>query len=226
MRLRAAAASLTAALLCASFARASEPPPGVPGAGEGTATLLAGARYIPQGGFISDQRGAGYNAFKTLVQPGFMLALGYAPENDFQVTIDLGYGLDKIFMTQGDLSMRSFTILLGGDASFFRRPWITLYGGGGIGYSLNTLTQPGNTPVEANSTAGYVCLGARFPLTQNFALVLEERYTLAYASLPQSGSGLNYAGSSSSINVGGNMVSIGLMFHYTDPEDAKRPRHP
>ncbi len=209
--------------LCAS-ARASEQAPGVPGAGEGTATLLAGARIVPQGGFIDDQKSAGYRPWKTFVEPGFLLALGYAPDLDFQATIDLGYGLNTIHMSPGDLSIRSFTILLGADASFVRRSWGTLYAGGGIGYSLNTLGQNGNT-VEANSTAGYICLGARFPLLRTLALVIEERYTLAYASLPSPGTSLNFAGSSSSINVGGNLLSIGLQFHYTDPEDAKRPHH-
>jgi opacity protein-like surface antigen len=222
--MRALTVVAAAAAVCAGAARADSPP-GVPGAGEATATLLTGARLVPQGGFIDDQRAAGYHPFKTFTQPGFLLSLGYAPEVDFRIGIDIGYALDKIYMSAGDLSLHSVTIIFAADASFFRRSWITLYGGGGLGYSLNTLQQNGGPSVEANSTAGHVCIGARFPLTTNFALVLEDRYTLAYAGLPASGSGINYAGNSTSINVGGNLLSIGLMFHYTDPEDAKRPAH-
>src|SRR5205085_5639641 len=104
----------------------------------------------------------------------------------FHVTIDLGYGVDRIHMAPGTLQARSFTILLGADTSFFKRSWMTLYAGGGLGYSLNTLSQ-NQVDVEANSSAGYVCLGARFPLTSRLALVVEERYTLASAGLPAPG---------------------------------------
>src|SRR5258708_7476189 len=105
MPIRAASAGVALAVLVGALpARAAQPPPGVPGAGEGTVALLGGARWIPQGGFLDDLTAAGYRPWKTVAQPGFLLALGYAPEVDFQVTIDLGYGLDKIHLTQGDLS--------------------------------------------------------------------------------------------------------------------------
>src|SRR5206468_562860 len=132
---------------------------------------------------------------------------GYAADTDFHVTLDFGYGLDRIYMSPGTLQSRSVTVLLGADTPLIRRPWFTLYAGGGIGYSLNTLSQNGND-VEANSSAGYVCLGARFPIAANFALVVEERYTLSSASLPSNVNGpLNFAGSQTTLNMGGNLFT-------------------
>lgn len=223
MRLNVPAAAL--ALATSLGTAAAEPPPGIPGNNEGTATLLLGARSIPQGGFLDDQAAAGFRPWKTLVSPGGVLSLGYAPEPDFHVKINFGYGWNDIHMTPGTLTSKSFTILLGADAPFFRRSWITLYGGGGIGYSLNTLTQAGNSG-EANSPAGYVALGARFPIAKNFALVVEDRYTLAFATLPPPGNPLVYGGTASSLNVGGNLLSIGIMFHSVDSDEGKRPLHP
>ena len=219
-------ARLAAVLLLGTCAaQAASPEVGVPVRGEATISLLGGARLIPQGGFLDDQTKAGYRPFKTLVQPGFLLGLGFAPEQDFHIQLSFGYGLDRIFMTPGTLQTKSFTILLGADTALLRRSWVTLYAGGGIGYSLNTLSQNGNN-VEANSSAGFVCVGLRFPLFDRFALVIEERYTLASSSLPGPTGPLVYAGTESSLNVGGNLLSIGLQFHYVDTDDAKRPYRP
>ena len=225
--MRASTALASLVLLASLAGRAADPPPppGIPAQNEGTVTVLGGARLIPQGGFLDDQEAAGYRPWKTLVEPAGLLQLGYAPEPDFNIGLTLGYALNNIHLSAGLLAVRSFTILVGADAPFLRRPWGTFYGGGGIGYSLNTLSQSGNN-VESNSTAAYVCLGARFPLTERFALVIEDRYTLSYASLPGPSGPLVYAGTAGSLNVGGNTFSIGLMFHYTDSEESKRPRHP
>jgi len=212
---------LLAALVAASGARAGS----LPGKGEGTIELHAGGRWVPNGGFLDDQARAGYTAFRRLLTPGFTLGLGYAPEADLLVKIDIGYGIDRIYMTPGTFNTRSIQIVLGGSWAFLKRPWMTVYGGGGLGYSLNTLIQNA-AQVEANSTAGYLCLGLRFPLLKNVALVVEERYTLAFAGLPGTTGPLIYGGSATSINAGGNLLSAGFMFHYTDSEEKERPYHP
>jgi opacity protein-like surface antigen len=214
-------AAALAALALAAGARAAAPSYGIPGEGDASVTVLAGARLVPLGSFFDDQAAAGYRPWKTFTDPGFLLSLGYAPEGDFQIKLEIGYGVERLYMTPGTLDIRSVSILLAADTSLLRLPWMTLYGGGGIGYSLNTLSQ-NVASVESNSTAGYVCLGARFPLTRRLALVVEERYTLSFAGLPGPTGALVYGGSSSSINVGGNLLSVGLMFHYFQPDEHER----
>ena len=218
-------ALVAAALFASAGARATPADVGTPIKGEATVTALAGARWIPQGTFLDDQTNKEYRPWKTFVQPGFMLDLGYAPEPDFHITLGLGYGLDKIFMVPGTLQIKSFSILIGADAALIRKSFITVYAGGGLGYSLNTLSQNGNN-VEANATAGFVRVGLRIPLFSQIALVIEERYTLASAALPGPTGPLVYAGSEGSLNVGGNLLSIGFQFHYVDSDDSKRPYHP
>src|SRR5205085_4758390 len=122
---------LVAAVSAAAPARAEEDP-AVPRKGEATVTVLSGARLVPMGTFLDDQTRAGYRPWKTFVSPGFLLGLGYTPETDFHVSLQLGYGLDRIHMTPGTLQTKSFTILIGADTNFFKRSWITLYAGGGI----------------------------------------------------------------------------------------------
>jgi hypothetical protein len=215
---------LALSLLAGPAAASAAPDVGIPGKGEGTITILGGLRSVPMGSFLSDQTNAGLRPWKTVFSPGLLAILGYAPEPDFHVGVTLGYGLDRVQMTTGALQTRSFTILLGADTSLFKRSWVSFYVGGGLGYSLNTLSQNANN-VESNSSAGYVAAGLRFPIAPRFALVVEDRYTLSSAGLPSPGQPLNYAGSEPSLNVGGNLISIGLMFHYMDPEDSKRPYH-
>jgi Outer membrane protein beta-barrel domain len=211
--------------LAAGGARGAPPDPGVPAKGEATVTLLGGLRTVPMGGFLDDQTKAGYRPWKTLFSPGFLLGLGYAADADFHLGLELGHGLHKIQMTPGALQTRSFTILLFADTPLFRRSWVSFYVGGGLGYSLNTLSQNGND-VEANSSAGFVKAGLRFPIAPRFALVIEERYTLASAALPGANGPLVYSGLEGSLNVGGNLVSIGLQFHYMDTEEKGRPYRP
>ena len=48
--------------------------------------------------------------------------------------------------------------------------------------------------------------------------MIEERYTLASAQVdPQS---------KERLNVGGNLLSIGLMFHFLEPDDKGKPTAP
>ena len=52
----------------------------------------------------------------------------------------------------------------------------------------------------------------------HLALVLEERYTIASATIDRS--------SGNSVNMGGNLVSAGLMFHFFSPGDKGHPTAP
>jgi hypothetical protein len=71
---------------------------------------------------------------------------------------------------------------------------------------------------EANSTAGYVGIGFRFQLGGPVALVLEDRWTLASAQVDPT--------SSQKLNVGGNLLSLGVMFHFLEPDDKGHPKPP
>jgi len=95
--------------------------------------------------------------------------------------------------------------------------WFTLYGGGGLGYYLNTVTTPSGD-VEANAAAGFVAIGFRYRITDFVGGVIEERYTIASAS-PD-------ATSTNSVNMGGNLLSAGLMFHFFSPGDKGHPTAP
>jgi hypothetical protein len=210
----AAVALAACALAAAPSARAD----GVPEKGEGTITLLGGFRLIPQHGFLSTvaSDGQGHTISQQQLQPQGLAILGFMPDEDLHVTIGLGYGIDRYKISDGDLSVSSFTILLGADTPLVRGPSYTLYGGGGLGYSLNTITRLG-VGTESNSTAGYVALGFRYRLAGRLALVVEDRYTVATAGYPP----LN-----ASINVGGNLLSVGLQFHFFSPEDKGHPHAP
>jgi opacity protein-like surface antigen len=115
------------------------------------------------------------------------------------------------------ITIHSIQILIALDTVLAQQSWFTLYAGGGIGYSLNTATRAGGN-VEANSVAGFIALGLRFRLVDHVALVLEERYTIASAMVDPS--------SSNSVNMGGNLVSAGLMFHFFSPGDKGHPTAP
>src|SRR5437763_460085 len=103
-------ALVAAVLLASAGARALSGEIGTPMKGEATVSILAGARWVPQGTFIDDQTRAGFRPWKTFTEPGFLLDLGYAPEPDFHITLGLGYSVDKIFMVPGTLQTKSFTI--------------------------------------------------------------------------------------------------------------------
>ena len=57
-----------------------------------------------------------------------------------------------------------------------------------------------------------VALGLRIRLGGPVALVVEDRYTLASAQV-------DAANSTQSLNVGGNFLSLGLMFHFLQPDE-------
>ena len=186
----------------------------VPEKGEGTITLLGGARIIlPSNGAYLDEQGASHKFF----QPGGILSFGYQYDDDIHIKIELGYLVDRYDIPGGGLSVRSIPIVVAVDTALFRREWVTLFGGGGIGYSLNTGTR-GGADNEANSTGGYLGVGARFKLTSGMALVLEDRFSLFSAQLDPL--------SQQKLNAGGNMLSLGLMFHFLEPDDKGKPHAP
>jgi hypothetical protein len=213
LRGRARAALILAASLCCALAARAD---GVPEQGEGTIAILGGFRLIPQHGLLSSAQGNGVTISQKQFQPQGIAYLGFMPDDELHVTIGLGYGIDRYAINTGDLSITSFTLLLGADTPLVRGNKYTLYGGGGLGYSLNTLTRSG-VSTESNSTAGYLAVGFRYALGAKIALVVEDRYTVASASYPP----LN-----ASVNVGGNLLSAGLLFHFFSPEDKGHPRAP
>ncbi|GAC1341779.1 MAG: hypothetical protein NVSMB23_13790 [Myxococcales bacterium] len=217
LRLTAGACAqlLLAASLCCAFAARAD---GIPAPGDGTIALLGGVRLIPQHGLLSSVSGSGkgQRISQKQLQPQGIAYLGFMPDEELHVTIGLGYGADRYSISDGDLTISSFTILLGADTPLVRGERFTLYGGGGLGYSLNTFTRNG-VGTESNSTAGYLAVGLRYRLGAKIALVIEDRYTVASASYPD----LN-----SSVNVGGNLLAAGLLFHFFSPDDRGHPHAP
>src|SRR5919202_7026212 len=186
-----------AVLLAASSAVAA-----VPEKGEGTITLFGGARTLIPGNstYLTDE-----NATHRLLQPGGMVAFGYQYDEELHFKIEIGYLVDRYRIAGGDLQVRSIPVMLALDTVLVKAQGFTFYGGGGIGYSLNTGSRAG-VDNEANSTAGYVALGVRFQIAGPLAAIVEERYTLASAQVdPQS---------TERLTVGGKLLSIGLMFHF------------
>src|SRR5467141_2047628 len=142
-----------AVLLAASAAAAA-----VPEKGEGTITLLGGMRgVIPgNGDYVTEQ-----SASHQVIQPGGLASFGYQYDDDLHFKIEVGYLVDRYSIVGGDLRVTSVPIFLALDTPLIKGRSFTFYGGGGIGYSLNTGSRHGISN-EANSTAGYVGLGLRF----------------------------------------------------------------
>ena len=184
----------------------------VPEKGEGTVTLLGGVRVIPGNqDYLNEQFGS-----HKVFQPGFVASFGYQYDEELHFKIELGYFLDHYRIpATGDLTVKTIPLLFALDTALWRGQRYTLYGGGGIGYSLNTGTRNG-TSNEANSTAGYLAIGLRWQLGGPVAAVIEERYTIASAQV-------DAANSTQLLNVGGNLLSVGLMFHFFEPEEKGRP---
>jgi len=181
---------------------------GVPEKGDGTITLLGGARQIPTGDYGSGRQ-------HSFFQPGLVLGFGYQADDELHGGVQIGYMLDKYGTPAGTLDIRSIQILLQLDTALVKESWYTLYAGGGLGYSLNTATR-GGANVEANSTAGFIALGGRFRLTDHLAFVVEDRYTVSSAAL-------DATASNTTVNVGGNFFGIGLQLHYFSSDDRGRP---
>jgi hypothetical protein len=186
----------------------------VPEKGEGTIALLPGVRAVYGNGAYLNEQGATHQ----LLQPGGLASFGYQYDEELHFKIEIGYMLDRYRIAGGDLSVKSIPITIGLDTALWKGSWFTLYGGGGIGYSLNTGTR-GGVSNEANSTAGFLCLGFRARLLEKLALVVEDRVTLASAQL-------DAANSTQRLNTGGNFFSVGLMFHFLEPDDKGKPQAP
>ena len=207
------------ALCLAAPARADDDPgnaPVVPRKGDATITLLGGWRAAPQHDWVAEQQRDGFNPQHDLFQPGAVASLGFAADEELHVTIDIGYAYDHYALTTGTASAQIVTILLGADTPIWVTPYFTVYGGGGLGYSLNTFNSGGGD-VESNSSAGFLKLGARIPLTHKIALVIEDRYVVSNAYWPAM---------NSSFTVGGNLLTVGFMFHFFSPDDPGHPQAP
>ncbi len=180
----------------------------VPEKGEGTITALGGLRTIfpSNSSYLTDQ-GASHQP----IQFGGLASFGYQYDEELHFKIEIGYMRDSYRIPGGDLSVTTIPLLIALDTALLKGAAWTLYGGGGIGYSLNTGTRGGSSN-EANSTAGYVGIGMRVRLTGPLALVVEDRWTLASAQV-------DAGNSKESLNVGGNFLSVGLMLHFLQPDE-------
>ena len=185
----------------------------VPEKGEGTITLLGGARYLWGNGDFINEQFAAHQVF----QPGGLASFGYQFDNELHIKIEIGYLYDRYRIAGGDLVVKTIPILLALDTTLVTGKWFTLYGGGGLGYSLNTGTRAGATQ-EANSTAGYLAIGFRAQLGGPAALVIEDRVEISTAQVDPI--------STHHLNVGGNLLSVGVMFHFLEPEEKGHPTPP
>ncbi|HEY6909978.1 MAG TPA: outer membrane beta-barrel protein [Myxococcales bacterium] len=187
----------------------------VPEKGEGTIAILGGVRSILPGSqdYLDEQ-----HATHRAPEPGGIASFGYQYDDELHFKIEVGYLIDRYRTGTGeDLRIKSIPILLALDTVLVRGQAFTFYGGGGIGYMLNTGSR-GGVDNEANSTAGYVALGLRVQLGGPAALVVEDRYMLASAQVDPH--------SKQSINTGGNLFSLGLMFHFLEPDEKGKPQAP
>jgi hypothetical protein len=181
---------------------------GVPDKGDGTITVLGGFRLVPGGDYASET-----GLSHSLIQPGFLASFGYQIDDELHIDIQGGYLPDHYGSGSSELKIVSVPILLAIDTALLKDSWYTLYGGGGLGYSLNNSSRAGKN-VEANSTAGFLAVGLRMRLSDHFAFVVEERYTISSAQLDTA--------ARNSINVGGNLLSIGFQLHFFS-SDEKEP---
>jgi hypothetical protein len=181
----------------------------VPDKGEGTLTLFGGLRQIPSGDY-----GGETGATHSLVQPGFLAGFGYQLDDELHGGVQIGYMLDHYGSGASELKIFSVPILIELDTALAKDTWYTVYATGGIGYSLNTSTRNGQT-IEANSTAGFVGLGIRMRLSDRFAFVVEDRYTLSSAALDPN--------ARNTVNVGGNFFAIALQIHFFSSDDHHVP---
>jgi hypothetical protein len=196
-----------AALLFATPAFAA-----VPEKGEGTIAVLGGIRLVlPNNSDYLAEQGATHQP----LQPAGIASFGYQFDDELHFKIEVGYLVDRYHIVGGDLSVRSVPLFLALDTVLLKGERMSFYGGGGIGYLLNTGTR-GGVNNEANSTAGYLGLGLRVQLGGIAAFVIEDRYILSSAQVD--------AASTRTLNVGGNLLLAGLMFHFFEPDD--HPQHP
>ena len=202
MRLRTAASLLLAAAPALA---------GVPEKGDGTITVLGGMRAIPGGDYQSTT-----GAKHALFHPGFLLGLGYQLDDELHGGIQLGYGLDQYGEGSSALKIQSIQILLAMDTVLNQGNWYTIYAGGGLGYSLNTVS--GAASLEANSGIGFVALGFRFRISDHLGGVIEDRYSISSAAADPS--------VSNTVNMGGNLLTAGIIFHFFSPEDKGHPAAP
>jgi hypothetical protein len=200
---------VVAVLLCSAPAALAA----VPAEGEGTITFLGGIRTVlpTNADYLHDVGATHQNLL-----PAGIASFGYQFDKELHFKLEGGWYPDVYHIAGGDLTVTSIPILLGLDTVLFSGDRFSFYAGGGIGYLLNTGKRPGMSN-EANSTAVYVGLGFRYQLGGIVALVMEDRYIYATAAVD----GLD---PNRSLNVGGNLLLGGLMFHFHEADD--HPQHP
>src|SRR5256886_13806400 len=185
-----------AVLLAASSAAAA-----VPEKGEGTITLFGGVRTLVPGNgdYLTEQ----FATHRTL-QTGGLASFGYQYDEEQHFNIEVGYLWDRYRIAGGDLEVKSLPVLLALDTALVHGRSFTFYGGGGIGYSLNTGKRNG-VKKEANPTAGYGALGLRYQRAGPLSLGIGDRYTPARAP--------GAPPSTQRLNAGGKLFSSGLTCH-------------
>jgi len=184
----------------------------VPEKGEGTIAVFGGARtLLPGNGDYLDAKLASHKVF----QPGGFVAFGYQYDEDLHFKIEIGYLYDHYRVPGGDLEIKTIPILLALDTVLWRGPRFTLFAGGGLGYMLNTGTRGGSSN-EANTTTGYVGVGLRVQLGGPVAALVEDRFFVASAQADPDPAAPR-------LTVGGNLLSVGLLFHFLEPEEKGHP---
>jgi Outer membrane protein beta-barrel domain len=203
MRLRSAAAVLLAAAPALA---------GVPEKGDGTIMVLGGIRAIP-GGQYQTETGAKHALF----HPGFLVGFGFQLDDELHGGIQLGYALDQYGTGASAMNVRSVQVLLALDTALWQGNWYTVYGGGGLGYSLNTISRSSGD-LEANSGLGFIALGVRLRISDHLGFVVEDRYSVSSAAADPS--------AANTVNMGGNLLSAGFILHFFSPEDKGHPTAP
>src|SRR5262249_35092007 len=169
---------------------------------------------LPSNNAYVDEQGATHQP----IQYGGMSSFGYQWDDELHFKIEIGWLVDHYKIPNDSLDVHSVPILLALDTALIKTKAWTLYGGGGIGYSLNTGIR-GGVSNEANSTAAYLALGWRLQIGGPIAFVIEDRYTYSSAQV-------DAGNSKQTLNVGGNLLSLGLMFHWRQEDDHPRiPGH-
>lgn len=205
--LRALAIALLA--LVAAPAHAEPPHWSLPATDVGFVAVGGGVRYVPQGDFLAAMTKLGNAATaRSAVKPNAQLALLYRVDRKWTVEADGAWSQDAYAFKDGaSLDFQTIVLSLGGTRAFnVSLGWLEPFAGGGAGYYFSSLTakdKAGKTQeVETPTTGFYLSAGLRAALTDQFGLVLEDRYSFAVAPLGEQ-LGL--------ISVGGN--SVNLMFY-------------
>ena len=189
--------ALVGVLLLSSAAVVEPAGPRTPIAHEGSVTILAGVRTVPQGAFA-----AGVTD-RAKVPFGFDAQFGYQWDDHLAVALDATYGRDRYDLagfTRLTVDAVTVGFLLLGTTRLART--FSLYCGLGGVHNVTAFKSTGAQEAysEGSTEAGLLCIGARWALGRRFGVQLEDRYTLAYAD----------SGGQGVVNVGGNLAALGF----------------